>query len=181
MSILSRRSLPALAASILVAAEHRASAQPAAQPASLGSATTFFGYGVDVTCARSQMQQLSFGNVLAVSSTTYEFNDDVRGGDSGSAHLFDHAIIGVVTHCSARGCSNKGTRIDLPAFVAARRSIGGFCPADFNSDGGVTGDDVDAFFSDWENASGCSDVNLDGGVTGDDVDAFFAVWSEGAC
>jgi len=55
------------------------------------------------------------------------------------------------------------------------------CAADYNQDGGVTGDDVDAFFSDWENASGCSDVNLDGGVTGDDVDAFFAVWSEGAC
>jgi subtilisin-like proprotein convertase family protein len=55
------------------------------------------------------------------------------------------------------------------------------CAADFNQDGGVDGDDVGVFFTDWENGLPCADVNLDGGVDGSDIDIFFAAWEAGGC
>jgi len=61
---------------------------------------------------------------------------------------------------------------------------GGGCPvcaADFNEDGGVTGDDVGAFFGVFESGSECGDVNQDGGVTGDDVVFFFEKFEAGGC
>ena len=55
------------------------------------------------------------------------------------------------------------------------------CPADYNQDGGVTGDDIAAFFADFEAGGGCSDTNLDGGITGDDIAAFFTAFESGGC
>lgn len=52
------------------------------------------------------------------------------------------------------------------------------CYADFNSDGGVDGQDVESFFTIWESGESPADVNLDGGVTGDDVGEFFTQWSD---
>jgi len=55
------------------------------------------------------------------------------------------------------------------------------CAADYNQDGGITGDDVSAFFADFESSAPCADVNQDGGITGDDVGAFFGVFEAGGC
>jgi hypothetical protein len=55
------------------------------------------------------------------------------------------------------------------------------CPADFNQDGGVDGQDVSAFFEAWEMGDPAADVNFDGGVDGIDVSAFFDVWEAGGC
>ena len=55
------------------------------------------------------------------------------------------------------------------------------CPADYNQDGGVTGDDIAAFFADFENGADCADTNIDGGITGDDIAAFFTVFEAGGC
>ena len=55
------------------------------------------------------------------------------------------------------------------------------CPADYNQDGGVDGQDVDAFFADWENGEMLADVNQDGGIDGQDVQYFFEVWEAGGC
>ncbi len=55
------------------------------------------------------------------------------------------------------------------------------CPADYNQDGGVTGDDIAAFFLDYELGSGCADTNVDGGITGDDIAAFFIAYESGGC
>jgi hypothetical protein len=51
------------------------------------------------------------------------------------------------------------------------------CPADWNNDGGVDGDDVIAFFAAWD--AGNADFNNDGGTDGDDVIAFFGRWDAG--
>jgi hypothetical protein len=56
-----------------------------------------------------------------------------------------------------------------------------FCPADYNSDGGVDGADVEVFFGDWESGEARADVNRDGGVDGGDVETFFGVWTAGGC
>jgi len=55
------------------------------------------------------------------------------------------------------------------------------CPADYNQDGGVTGDDIAAFFADFEAGTGCADTNVDGGITGDDIASFFTVFEAGGC
>jgi uncharacterized membrane protein len=55
------------------------------------------------------------------------------------------------------------------------------CQADFNSDGGVDGADVEAFFLAWERSDPSADVNTDGGVDGADVQAFFVPWEAGGC
>lgn len=64
------------------------------------------------------------------------------------------------------------------AFIA--RSNYKPCFADFNEDGGIDAQDIQAFFLMWETGEPPADVNLDGGVTGDDVRDFFTQWSS-AC
>ncbi|MFZ4573311.1 MAG: hypothetical protein ACOYN0_02870 [Phycisphaerales bacterium] len=51
------------------------------------------------------------------------------------------------------------------------------CRADWDGSGGVDGDDVIAFFADWD----VSDADYDGsgGTDGDDVIAFFSAWDRG--
>jgi hypothetical protein len=97
----------------------------AASPGSAGQALQIYGYGLDTTCTRSQTQQLSTGSMTSVTSTYYTVNNDIRGGNSGSAILRNNEIIGIVTHCSVGGCPNYASRIDLPDFVAARAQA---CP-----------------------------------------------------
>ena len=75
---------------------------------------------------------------------------------------------------------------DLPAgMTLVYRSqevvLTGFCPADFNQDGGIDGSDVDAFFASWESGDAAADVNRDGGVDGSDVGVFFSLWEAGGC
>lgn len=53
------------------------------------------------------------------------------------------------------------------------------CPADFNGDGGVDGDDVISFFGLWDTGELAADFNRDGGVDGDDVIVFFERWDTG--
>jgi len=55
------------------------------------------------------------------------------------------------------------------------------CIADFNQDGGVTGDDVRDFFGVWSIGEPCGDTNQDGGVDGADVERFFTRWELGLC
>ncbi|MFZ4575970.1 MAG: hypothetical protein ACOYN0_16395, partial [Phycisphaerales bacterium] len=54
------------------------------------------------------------------------------------------------------------------------------CFADYNNDSSIDGDDVIAFFADWDSGNPCADSAGDG-VDGDDVIAFFGSWdSNGA-
>jgi hypothetical protein len=53
------------------------------------------------------------------------------------------------------------------------------CIADFNSDGGVDGGDIDAFFIAWESSDPQADINQDGGIDGTDIGVFFDRWEAG--
>lgn len=55
------------------------------------------------------------------------------------------------------------------------------CPADYNQDGGVDGQDIESFFMAWESGETGADVNEDGGVDGVDVESFFVLWEAGGC
>ncbi len=99
----------------------------ASVPAMVGQTAEMFGYGVDLTCTRSQTQQYAFGPINSVLSNYFRYSVDLRGGNSGSSLIRDGEIIGIATHCP---CPNYATRIDLPAFVAARAQL--CTPPDFD-------------------------------------------------
>src|SRR5262245_11412235 len=94
----------------------------ATSPAGVGAACSFFGFGLDLTCTRSQTQQFSSGAITVVDAGDYQLNADVRGGNSGSALMVNNQIVGIVTHCSV-GCPNFATRSDLASFVAGRNAL----------------------------------------------------------
>lgn len=104
--------------------------------ASVTNPCSMWGYGLDLTCTRSQTQQISSGAITAVTAASYQFNADVRGGNSGSGLIKDGRIIAVVTHCQT-GCPNHGTRVDQSQFVAGRNAVCPACLADVNGDGTV--------------------------------------------
>jgi len=53
------------------------------------------------------------------------------------------------------------------------------CRADVNVDGGVDGQDIEAFFTVFAAGSVAADFNDDGGTDGQDVEAFFHLWEAG--
>lgn len=55
------------------------------------------------------------------------------------------------------------------------------CAADYDSNGGVDGGDLGAFFIDYEAGAGCADVDGNGGVDGGDLAAFFSLYEAGGC
>jgi hypothetical protein len=55
------------------------------------------------------------------------------------------------------------------------------CPADYDNSGGIDGDDVIAFFGEWDAGAECADADESGGIDGDDVIVFFGLWDAGGC
>lgn len=55
------------------------------------------------------------------------------------------------------------------------------CAADYNQDDAIDGDDIIAFFADWDAGRIAADVNNDEGIDGDDVIVFFTLWDQGGC
>lgn len=95
----------------------------AGTPAPDDSLVQVWGYGVDNNDpTRSQVQQFSQGFISSVGQTTYHAALDITYGNSGSSLIYNNYIIGIVTHCP---CPATISRIDLPAFVAARDALCG--------------------------------------------------------
>ncbi|MEI7657990.1 MAG: hypothetical protein WCK33_07990 [Phycisphaerae bacterium] len=122
---------------------------------------------------RACIWSLGYGRVMAVEDLLA-----VRGEDLSKWRLTS------VTSVSADGTvlAGAGERV-LPD--GSRRSdvwmvaVSSICLTDWNSDGGIDGADVTAFFDAWE--QGKADINLDGGTDGADIDEFFARWERGDC
>jgi hypothetical protein len=116
---------------------------------------------------------------------------DLNGDGTFDEPLFIHSFRDRCTlgddgflYVGARLKSTASTTSSIGANVSMLRIplvVNSFCAADFNSDGGVDGADVESFFVAWAAADGLADVNIDGGVDGADVEAFFVVWSAGSC
>ncbi len=51
------------------------------------------------------------------------------------------------------------------------------CPGDWDGSGGIDGDDIVAFFADWQ--IGEADIDQSGGTDGDDITYFFERWQAG--
>lgn len=55
------------------------------------------------------------------------------------------------------------------------------CPADYDTNGGVDGGDLAAFFDEFQAGESCADVDLNGGIDGGDLAYFFQVFEAGGC
>lgn len=108
-----------------------ASTVPSSGPADV------WGYGVTDSCVLSQTQQHSSGVIFNVAGSAIYHSADTTCGNSGSSLLSNGQIIGIVSHCSY-SCppdGNTATRIDVPAFVAARNNICSPLPEDVHVPG----------------------------------------------
>lgn len=81
---------------------------------------------------------------------------------------------------TAVGSTGTGNLLGL-VWIPDPRPTCPACAADYDQDGGVTGADIAAFFTDFESGAECADVDQDGGVTGGDIGAFFQVFEAGGC
>ncbi len=61
--------------------------------------------------------------------------------------------------------------------VDVRFEINDECPSDWDESGGIDGDDIAAFFTDWQ--TGNADIDQSGGTDGDDIAYFFERWQVG--
>lgn len=104
------------------------------------------------------------------------FSFDLTPDHAGSA-----ALEVTFTEALRYNRANPAFPFDVPVHTADPLQLVVFCPADFNSDGGVDGGDVFDFFATWEEGLPLSDVNGDGGIDGADVDTFFAAWESAGC
>ena len=62
-------------------------------------------------------------------------------------------------------------------FDTIRADVTPRCPADWDGSGGIDGDDIGAFFADWQ--AGEADIDNSGGTDGDDITVFFEHWQAG--
>jgi len=124
-------------------------------------------YGIGIWLDRRNAQGAVTG-ALAVGARGFSAWVDLDDGMSGAV---------------ATDLSNAQNVLGLTNLIraAAERAIraGVDCIGDFNNDGGITGDDIAAFFTAYECGAASSDVNQDGGVTGDDIAAFFTAYQAG--
>jgi hypothetical protein len=86
------------------------------QPGHANDTVEVTGYGADDTCTLTFTQQYGVGFICQAFSNAYTFAVDIRGGNSGSALMRSHEVIGVVTHCP---CCNVATRVTNSDFAAA--------------------------------------------------------------
>ncbi len=66
---------------------------------------------------------------------------------------------------------------DSPLIATWKACENPVCPGDWDGSGGVDGDDIGAFFADWQ--MGDADIDQSGGTDGDDITYFFERWQAG--
>lgn len=140
------------------------------------------------------LSQLSFGGSGSIPPRSALGGDgvvfDAQNGDlpAGTYYLgvglFDTRALTAGDRWHLRSASGSSANVALiisTDFDGTNPGCCPVCPADYNQDGGIDGQDVEAFFTAFEAGEPCADVNYDGGVTGDDVAAFFIPFESGGC
>ncbi|GMV72578.1 MAG: hypothetical protein AMXMBFR77_24160 [Phycisphaerales bacterium] len=165
--------------------KYKAMAPVSETVAALGQAVDAFGYGAVEApdCEKTQTQQRSDGVITLVKGSHYKFDNDVTYGNSGSPLMLNGEIIGIVTHCGTVCGNNIATRVDRPAFLAAREAASDcartWCLADFNLDGVVNSMDMLAFLYAYAQGELSADLDGDGRLTTLDVLVFMNAWAAG--
>jgi subtilisin-like proprotein convertase family protein len=108
-------------------------------------------------------------NYLTISS--FAAGDATVGLENGPGNLADSLSTSFVSS----GTSRLALFRPRTCFVPCAWHMDG-CFADYTNDGGIDGDDVIAFFADWDTGRTCADTDFSGGTDGDDVIIFFGSW-----
>ncbi len=117
-------------------------------------------------------------------NSTFSMFADLEGGRSESVYLANYLFIdrGLTPAeiADLGGPDAAGILFpEMPPPPCPWQQLG--CAADYDNSGGIDGDDVIAFFAEWDSGHPCADVDQSGGADGDDVIAFFGWWDQGAC
>jgi hypothetical protein len=147
----------------------------------------------DDDSGNAELPQLSFGGSTPRPAYSGAPADPAFGGESGplSAGTYYMAIahdlaLSQPTRWHIRSTdliTNIGVIADFYSSIT-NTSCGGpaclwaadGCFSDYDNSGGIDGDDVIAFFADWDASALCADADASGGVDGDDVIVFFSAW-----
>ena len=124
------------------------------------------GAGIRTILKRGDPVRLPPGDAVVAG---INFAGGSGGQDGRSSGLGDQGIV-AVTIVADLLSGGQGSAV-LSANLAPP------CPGDWNTDGGVDGADLQAFFTAWE--AGEADANRDGGTDGTDVEAFVTAWETG--
>ena len=100
-------------------------------------------------------------------------------GGGGTSSGGSYTLSGTIGQPDAGPSLSGGTFTLTGGYWAGAGETPNPCPGDYNDDGGVDGDDVIAFFADWDMGIINADLTNDGGVDGDDVIFFFERWDSG--
>lgn len=122
------------------------------------------GVGIRTILKRGDLVRLPYGDAVVVSIS---FVGGSGGQDGRSSGLGDQGIVtaAINLHSGGQGSAVLSANLAPP------------CPGDWNTDGGVDGADLQAFFTAWE--AGEADANRDGGTDGADVETFIIAWEAG--
>lgn len=122
--------------------------------------------------------------------TPERFLDQVTANSTGTATVHWPLVAGtvsngqvlfaqwIITDPAAQNGQSRSTVAQIPFFCGSY-GCPQVCPADYNLDAAVDGDDAIAFFADWDSSILAADKNNDGSVDGDDVIFFYSHWDNG--
>ncbi len=127
------------------------------------------GEMVGVSFVQSTPPLIIFRGYFFDGEQTLDLND-VTSGLPGT-------VIDAYDISNTRMIAANADSIDGPIALLIRPMATPGCPADWDQSGGVDGDDIGAFFTDWQ--AGNADIDQSGGTDGDDITVFFNHWQAG--
>ncbi len=139
------------------------------------------GQSNTVTNVRTQLDPPGTATIDNVTS----FAEDARGElyilDQTGGQIFRVVSTDPITDCNTNG---REDACDIALGSSTDANGNGIpdecepsCPADWDGSGGIDGDDITAFFVDWQ--AGEADIDGSGGTDGDDITFFFVRWQAG--
>lgn len=110
----------------------------------------------------------------------------VSGADTGTLFIdldpqYASILSGSTFRCAVADTCGSALSRPIEVTVTDGASACPACAADYDQDGGVTGNDLVAFFDAWQIGAACADLDDDGGVTAGDLGVFFAAFELGGC
>ncbi len=120
----------------------------------------------------------------SVASAQYAVNWYTIDGGGGTSSGATYTVSGTIGQPDAGAPMTGATYTVTGGFwVGAAGGSSGCaaCAADFDSNGGIDGADLAAFFAAYEAGESCGDVDQNGGIDGADLAYFFSVYEAGGC
>ena len=127
-------------------------------------------YDVGSQSSLGDMKALRLGDLDLLLFTDKETFDGTPRGTFSAEIMPDGTLRIITQRLDGLGISPN----DIAVWAGPQTPV---CPADWDNSGGIDGDDITAFFADWQ--AGEADIDGSGGTDGDDITFFFVRWQAG--